>query len=297
MHIKTLIFLLAGTLAIGTQPAIAGGKNKDAWTETVSPDVKRLIDVWKTGAGDLQPVNDRGVLRYPYGHSTPEITCAPEHICTIRLRAGEKIINVALGDSARWMATPAKTGSGDTETPLVIVKPTNVDISTNMLVTTTAHTYTLVLHSVARAERYDAVVGYYWPEETVQDWSQQAAEKAQADADTVADMPNLSVDKLNFNYAVTSRSSQDAFNPVRVFDDGSHVYLQMPETMRSLEAPALVVLGADGKEQLVNYRLKNGYYVVDRLFDKAALLIGVGSEQSKVVVEKIVPRRSVFSLF
>jgi len=58
-----------------------------------------------------------------------------------------------------------------------------------------------------------------------------------------------------------------------VFDDGLKTYLKMPETMVADEAPVLFI--KDGKKLLlVNYRVKNGYYIVDRLFKEAVLRVG-----------------------
>jgi type IV secretion system protein VirB9 len=41
--------------------------------------------------------------------------------------------------------------------------------------------------------------------------------------------------------------------------------------MLDREAPALFVISSMGDTQLVNYRVKNDTYVVDRLFDSAEL--------------------------
>ena len=45
------------------------------------------------------------------------------------------------------------------------------------------------------------------------------------------------------------------------------------------EAPPLFVTGADGRSELVNYRLKGHYYVVDRLFAAAELRLGERRQQ------------------
>jgi len=37
---------------------------------------------------------------------------------------------------------------------------------------------------------------------------------------------------------------------------------------------------------LVNYRLKENNYIVDKLFNKGILIIGVGDEQEKVSIER-----------
>ena len=55
-----------------------------------------------------------------------------------------------------------------------------------------------------------------------------------------------------------------------------------------------VLIGADGKEQLVNYRLKNGYYMIDKIFSKAALIVGVGKNQQKVVITRNCAKNNVF---
>jgi len=70
---------------------------------------------------------------------------------------------------------------------------------------------------------------------------------------------------------------------VRAFDDGAHVYIQMPPSMKTADAPALLI-AASGGNQMVNYRVRGNYYVVDRLFDNAVMVAGVGREQDRVSV-------------
>jgi type IV secretory pathway VirB9-like protein len=70
---------------------------------------------------------------------------------------------------------------------------------------------------------------------------------------------------------------------VRAFDDNAHVYLQMPPGMKASEAPALLI-AADGGAQMVNYRVEGNYYIVDRLFNQAVLVAGVGRKQDRVTV-------------
>jgi type IV secretion system protein VirB9 len=76
-----------------------------------------------------------------------------------------------------------------------------------------------------------------------------------------------------------------------VFDDGTHVYIQMPEAMRVTEAPALLVQTRAGDAALVNYRLRPPYYVVDRLFETAVLILGVGDRQERVTIRRMASRR------
>jgi P-type conjugative transfer protein TrbG len=299
---------LAASLAIAgfasvamssTALAAPAKKGDKAWKETVSEKVAMEIRAWKNSQSDLPTIRDvGGIKRYAFGHVTPEIVCAPLHVCTIRLQAGEKIVNAMVGDSTRWILSPAKFGQGETETPMVVLKPTETGINTNLIVTTTRHVYNLVLNSVANAGTYDSLVGFYWPDEVVQAWNQTAETEAAAEAeeeDRTVGLPNVSVDKLDFKYAVEmGDGANEWMKPVRVFDDGQKVYIQMSDDMKNREAPVLFEINKDGSEKIVNYRLKGTYYVVDRLFDEAALIIGVDSNRKLVRIKRGNQQKNLF---
>jgi type IV secretion system protein VirB9 len=102
---------------------------------------------------------------------------------------------------------------------------------------------------------------------------------------TVARLPRLSIEALNFGYEVTEGQGLP-WRPVRVFDDGTRVYIQMPEAMRASEAPVLLVQTRGGEAALVNYRLRSPYYVVDKLFETAVLIVGVGQSQERVTIRR-----------
>jgi len=57
----------------------------------------------------------------------------------------------------------------------------------------------------------------------------------------------------------------------------------MPVGMKPTNAPALLIDSSSGP-QMVNYRMRNDYLIVDRLFDKAELISGAGRDQDKVTV-------------
>src|ERR1700678_2109145 len=87
---------------------------------------------------------------------------------------------------------------------------------------------------------------------------------------------------LNFDYDVSG--PQVPWKPIRAFDDGTHVFIQMPNGMRSSDAPALLVAAGSGS-QMVNYRVRGEYYVVDRLFGQAVMVSGVGRQQDRVMIQ------------
>lgn len=52
------------------------------------------------------------------------------------------------------------------------------------------------------------------------------------------------------------------------------VYIQFPSGIEQGELPPLFVIGSEGETQLVNYRVRSPYYIVDRLFGAAELRLG-----------------------
>jgi type IV secretion system protein VirB9 len=59
----------------------------------------------------------------------------------------------------------------------------------------------------------------------------------------------------------------------------------MPSGIAEGEAPPLFVIGPEGDGQLVNYRVRQNYYIVDRLFAAAELRMG-GEHQQTVRISR-----------
>ena len=93
----------------------------------------------------------------------------------------------------------------------------------------------------------------------------------------------LSLEKIRFRYAVSG--SNPPWKPLRAFDDGEKVYIQFPAGIAQGELPPLFVIGAQGDGQLVNYRFRAPYYIVDRLFGAAELRLG-GDKGDIVRIER-----------
>lgn len=269
---------------------------KAAEAAAMGTDAREEARAWQSGKKARPLMGTDGLLQYPFGQGQPEITCAPLRACDIQLQAGEVINNVILGDTVRWVPAPAKTGDGAMAVPHVIVKPTEPGLTTNLIVTTNRRTYTLTLKSSETS--YVSRVGFYYPADMVQDWNGEALlaqRKAEEDSKRkVSDMPIASIEQLNLDGYKIKGDKNLAWYPVRVFDDGTRVWIQMPASIRSNEAPALVLLDKNGDSELVNYRVKEAeqggakvtYYIVDKLFDRAGLIVGVGSDQQKVEITK-----------
>ena len=230
-----------------------------------------------------------GVL-YPFDEgSEPIVDCAPLRTTDVQLGVGETVTDLALGDSERWMATPASSGDPRNPTSHIALKPQASGLETNLTIYTTRHIYHLVLRSRGRAMQE---VEFHYPGDLLSAMASADAVAAKSQAAVAADPPGddagvavkvAAVDPAELNFAYRIDGPNLPFRPLRAFDDGSHVYIQMGSEMKSSEAPALLI-AAGGGTQMVNYRVDGDYYVVDRLFNRAELVQGVGREQDRVTI-------------
>jgi type IV secretion system protein VirB9 len=216
----------------------------------------------------------------------PTVVCAPLRVCIIELQAGEKLVGEPhIGDSVRWNISPAVFGHDDSATTVIVLKPQSSGLDTNLLVTTDRRAYYLRL--LSKPEDYVARVAFAYPEDESKNakWQEQIAkQKEQERKNTVAELPGNSIDSLCFDYQIKGKN--ESLKPVRVFDDGQKTFIQIAHGIENREAPVLVVLGSDGKQQMVNYRVKGDMYIVDRLFDHAELILGTGKKAQKVEIER-----------
>jgi type IV secretion system protein VirB9 len=242
------------------------------------------IDAFK--AGTRPPVIERpGVTLIPYGYAAATLHCAPLRVCAVELAHGEQVLHVATGDSERWAVQPAATGAGGA-TPLLFVKPSACNVTTNLVVTTDRHVYQLLLDSPPCEEAadrgynphlpYTPLVRFYHPNEFVETWSRanaRAADAAEAEARSVPLAGGADLDTLHFSYT-WHLEHRFPWQPAQVFDDGIHCYIHLPSRPKDLEAPVLAVLDDSGKQTLINYAVRGDYYVTDRLFHRAVFLLG-----------------------
>jgi type IV secretion system protein VirB9 len=234
-----------------------------------------------------QPAAGRdGRVLYSYGAGLPTVVCAPLRVCMIELQSGEKLVGEPqIGDSVRWNLSPALYGSGASSTSVIVLKPQAPGLDTNLLITTDRRAYYPRL--VSKPDDYVARVAFAYPddEENERKWQEHLAvqKEQQAKSTQIPELPPNAIEAMYFNYRL---KGDDAIRPVRVFDDGKKTYIQISDAARNQEAPALVVIGPDSKQEMVNYRVKDNMYIVDRIFDRAELILGSGKKARKVEIDR-----------
>jgi len=234
----------------GSRPQRAiGTANAQATVEPTVPTFVNAIAVFAYADG---------VLYHAYA--------APGRVTDIILQPGEMLGSVASGDTARWIIGDTTSGSGAEKRAHILVKPFNAGLTTNLVITTDRRAYHVLLTSSAT----NAMAALSWSYPADEMLAIKRAEDARTAAAPVA--AGLDVDALRFNYAITG--DRAPWRPVRAFDDGRQTFIEFPATLATGEAPPLFALGSNGEAELVNYRVRGRFYVVDRLIDAAELRLG-----------------------
>jgi type IV secretion system protein VirB9 len=245
--------------------------------EPVMPDQRRPT-MWVAAANRaaLQEPSAHGYINaiqvYPYSEGALyRLYAAPEQVSDIALEPGEQLTAVSAGDTVRWVIGDTTSGAGEGRRVHVLVKPFAPGLRTNLIITTDRRFYHLQLESTARTSM--AAISWTYPQGTL--LALQRHNAAVEVAASVAD--GIALESLRFRYAISGDSPP--WRPVRAFDDGAKVYIEFPARLDQGEAPPLFVIGPDGGAQLVNYRVRRNYYIVDRLFAAAELRLGTDPQQ------------------
>jgi type IV secretion system protein VirB9 len=223
----------------------------------------------------------------------------------IQLDKGDKPSQVVIGQPGMWQMTQAMAG----DTPLLALMPRFKDLHTNLMIAATSadgNARIYYVNLVSDESNYIPKVGFYYPGDIKQAWTVEADKahaeakvvadaKAKADNETIAAMPSLSASNLHFNWTMScgvhtawfgGENSCDSIKPTRVFDDGKHTYLAMPASLADTTGlPTIMANNTAGKPALINYRFKEGYYIVDGVPAQINLIAGNGDGSNQKVVE------------
>lgn len=200
-----------------------------------------------------------------------QVYAGVKQVTTLLFQPGEKIMSFVAGDTERWEVAKTEGGSANGKQEMLVLKPQVERITTNLTVTTSKRLYLIELRSTD-GSTYHAAISWSYPADnplTVNKTAEMAEEKMPVSIQATPD-------KLNFAYTITQVKGRGkvAWMPMQAFDDGTKLYIRMPESMRTDEAPVLFVRSAEQATQLVNYRVRNGFYVVDRLADEFEMRVG-----------------------
>lgn len=209
---------------------------------------------------------------FPFSDGTIyQVYTAPGAVTDIILQPSENLVAVAAGDTVRWVIGDTTSGTGADKRTHILVKPFTSGLATNLVVTTDRRSYHLQLTATSRTAM--AALSWTYPADQLIAL-RRAADQAAAAAPV---SEGLAVDSLHFNYAISGDAP--AWRPLRAFDDGRQTFVEFPASIAVGDAPPLFVVGPTGEAELVNYRVRGRFYVVDRIFDVAELRLGTKKQQ------------------
>ncbi|MFZ4072077.1 MAG: TrbG/VirB9 family P-type conjugative transfer protein [Caulobacterales bacterium] len=209
-----------------------------------------------------------------------ELHTTPAFISTILLQPGETLIDIAAGDTTRWMVSNTVSGAGEDSRTLVMVKPQATGLRTNIVLVTNRRAYLIEAVSAA-GDGYSAQVAWRYPAPP---------------APPMLDAPDPVPRAINDAYRIRPPRSginghgAPPWTPVRVFDDGFRTWIEFPADIAASDMPPLFVRTGEGAE-LVNYRVQGARYIVDRVFDVAELRLG-RADPIVVRIERRPPSRT-----
>jgi type IV secretion system protein VirB9 len=246
--------------------------------ETIAP-AKRVTEA--NASARIEPSREgflNSIQVWPYSEGALyAVYATPGRVTDIALQEGEQVVSASAGDTVRWVIGDTTSGTGGSQRVHLLIKPTRVDLKTNLVINTDRRTYFVELSSTPST--WMASVSWDYPKDrlTLLQRGNRQAEAAQSVSEGIA------LDRLHFRYEITG--DDVSWRPLRAFDDGTKVYIQFPTGIAQGEMPPLFVIGSAGDAQLVNYRVHSPYYIVDRLFGAAELRLG-GKDERHVRIER-----------
>lgn len=220
---------------------------------------------------------------FDYHYSaTYDVYCKTGFITSINLSPAEEVIYVGAGDSTRWVIDLTQSAKSSKAFLQLLVKPMRDDLQTNLIINTNKRSYQINL--ISTTHNYNNYVDWrYADEKPIENISISTIMKTSDFSQLNKNIQKQNTPPvLNKNYEIKGKSF--SWKPLAAFDDGSKTFILMPKLMQNTEAPALFMRRNDVLS-LINYRVKDNYYIIDRLV--ANLEMRVGKDIVKIQKGKI----------
>ena len=289
----TFCFLLCAAPAMaavpaGYPPAHGGLESPPPPIDYISPDAVKLTPQEKKALDlsvqwsrrNVDPVLAAGgKVIYVHGASEPTVIASPYQVCDLELEQGETVNEFVVGDPARWFVEAGVSGSGGSATVHLFIKAVDAGLQTSLVVTTDRRTYHVKL--VSKRSGHTPYIAFAYNDAIKRRVNQ---DRAEADKNrhwdsTVIEGQTRELANLNFAYDV--KGKRVSWRPERVYDDKRKCYIQLP---KDTGVTPVLLVRKGSKDMIVNYRIQDGTIIVDGVFDKYTLVLGVGGDQEKVEI-------------
>jgi type IV secretion system protein VirB9 len=210
------------------------------------------------------------------------LVCKILSLSVIQLENGEVPIGVPyLSDTLRWEITGDvwKTTEG-LSVQLIMIKPLESGLTTNMILVTNQRIYQFVLTSTR--DSYMPMVKFRYPnsqkkfitaESLQREMEQREREKAEQEQ------------YLSYNYKIVSGWAlsgwfKPVWQPLEAWDDGHKTYLRLPRGVLQNEYPTVF----EKSRYIINYRVNENVMILDKLITEVTLRLN--GKRVKVIKNK-----------
>jgi type IV secretion system protein VirB9 len=177
----------------------------------------------------------------------------------IEFSMDEKIETITMGDSTAWQLNPVENR--------IFLKPVGLNATTNMTVITNRRTYFFEMHADHATSISDAnlafITKFMYPSDQL---GVPNAVGHNNSSGTDISKPG----QYNFKYKISGKSR--FIEPILVFDDGRFTYFKFKDV--NADIPSIFMVDDNQNEALINYRVSDGYVVVERVTSKFTLRFG-----------------------
>jgi type IV secretion system protein VirB9 len=248
--------------------ASAGSETELVSYKNVELEIKPKTEYYKGGA-----------VQYPYiKNRVYQIFTSVDKLTSIQLEPGENLVAPPVsGNTEVFEVVYSYSYDNGKQRASIYVMPWEANKSTTLFLNTDKRTYAFMLYSYQRT--FMPLVTFSYPLEM-----QQAIQKKAQEMNTDIVISGYITD-LDFNYEIIPHSPhKPRWMPTHVFTDGIKTYINFPSASRASYAPVLFEIKS-GERVIVNYRVKNTYYIVDRVLNHAELVLDI-NEGNIITVKK-----------
>lgn len=186
----------------------------------------------------------------------------------------EEIKTITMGDTSGWQLNPAGNR--------IFLKPIGEDAITNMTVITSRRTYFFEMHAEHATSISDSslafITKFMYPDG-------QLGIPNHIGNGVTSGLDLAKPTGYNFRYRISGKATN--IEPILVFDDGKFTYFKFRDI--NADIPSIFLVDPSQNESLINYRVVDGYIVVERVAPKFTLrngrdVICVFNEKQEIIM-------------
>jgi type IV secretion system protein VirB9 len=262
--------LQQSTLTMDNKEKLAADPSEVVQRQNMTFEIKPSVENYSGGAVVFQYIPNHVYRLY----------VAPMMTTNIELAPGEKMINAPYaGDTVNFKCGQTFFIENGKERQQVLIKAVYSGKTTTLNIPTDQRNY--MFNIVALPKTFMPLVSFDYPLEMAE--SMKALEKSKENDILM----HGKITDLDFGYKILPHSIHlPKWQPSIVFNDGEKTYLNFASASRASYAPVLFEVTDKGQRELVNYRVRGTYYIVDRVLMHFELILDVNEGNTITVIHE-----------